>query len=204
VIHVEIIDSCPIFAYGLHDVLCADGMVVTGALDGSGAHPHPLSDVIVADPEVFRGRDEVRQLRQLAQARPLIVLTIELVSGRAPAYLRAGAATVLSKQQQPDVIVAAIRACARPADETAPPAAPDTAAVRTGDRASQLSEREEQVLRQIAWGLTHDQVARRLGISRHTVDTYVKRIRAKLGVGNKAELTRVAMLGQRERMDLAG
>ena len=58
-----------------------------------------------------------------------------------------------------------------------------------------LSEREEQVLRQIAHGLTHGQIATRLGISPHTVDTYVKRIRAKLGVGNKAELTRVALLG---------
>jgi len=28
------------------------------------------------------------------------------------------------------------------------------------------------------------------------VDTYVKRIRAKLGVGNKAELTRAALLGR--------
>jgi hypothetical protein len=27
------------------------------------------------------------------------------------------------------------------------------------------------------------------------VDTYVKRIRVKLGAGNKAELTRVALLG---------
>ena len=57
-----------------------------------------------------------------------------------------------------------------------------------------LSEREEQVLRQISRGLTHGQIATRLGISPHTVDTYVKRIRAKLGVGNKAELTRAALL----------
>ena len=39
-------------------------------------------------------------------------------------------------------------------------------------------------------------MAARLGISPHTVDTYVKRIRVKLGVGNKAELTRAALLGQ--------
>jgi DNA-binding CsgD family transcriptional regulator len=59
-----------------------------------------------------------------------------------------------------------------------------------------LSEREGQVLRQISRGLTHGQIATRLGISPHTVDTYVKRIRAKLGAGNKAELTRAALLGQ--------
>ena len=38
--------------------------------------------------------------------------------------------------------------------------------------------------------------SRRLGISAHTVDTYVKRIRSKLAVGNKAELTRAAVLGR--------
>ncbi|KOU53780.1 hypothetical protein ADK54_03590 [Streptomyces sp. WM6378] len=59
--------------------------------------------------------------------------------------------------------------------------------------AGALSVRERQVLRLLADGLTHDQAARRLGISRHTVDTYVKRIRAKLALGNKAELVKAAM-----------
>jgi len=36
----------------------------------------------------------------------------------------------------------------------------------------------------------------RRGISPNTVDTYVKRIRAKLGAGNKADLTRAALLGR--------
>jgi DNA-binding CsgD family transcriptional regulator len=57
-----------------------------------------------------------------------------------------------------------------------------------------LSERERQVLTCIGTGYTHDQTARRLGISPHTVDTYVKRIRGKLGIGNKAELARAAFM----------
>ncbi|GGQ08173.1 hypothetical protein GCM10010266_34320 [Streptomyces griseomycini] len=59
--------------------------------------------------------------------------------------------------------------------------------------AAPLSQREQEVLQFIASGLTHDQVARQVGISRHTVDTYVKRVRTKFGVRNKAELTRVAL-----------
>jgi two-component system invasion response regulator UvrY len=58
---------------------------------------------------------------------------------------------------------------------------------------SGLTARENEVLAHIAAGHTHGQVARMLGISRHTVDTYVKRVRKKLGVGNKADLTRAAM-----------
>jgi DNA-binding CsgD family transcriptional regulator len=56
-----------------------------------------------------------------------------------------------------------------------------------------LSPREEETLDLIARGFTHAQVARRMGISKATVDTYVERIRGKLQVGNKAELTRAAM-----------
>ncbi|HWH00130.1 MAG TPA: helix-turn-helix transcriptional regulator [Pilimelia sp.] len=61
------------------------------------------------------------------------------------------------------------------------------------DASQALSGRERQVLGCIANGFTHHQTARKLGISPHTVDTYIKRIRGKLGVGNKAELTRAAV-----------
>ncbi|MEV6233749.1 response regulator transcription factor [Saccharopolyspora shandongensis] len=56
-----------------------------------------------------------------------------------------------------------------------------------------LTRREQEVLRWIADGYTHSQAARRMGLSGATVDTYVKRIRAKLEVRNKAELTRKAI-----------
>ncbi|MFK4064317.1 response regulator transcription factor [Streptomyces sp. NPDC029674] len=42
-----------------------------------------------------------------------------------------------------------------------------------------LSHRERQVLAHIAAGLSHKQIARRLGISVHTVSTYLRRIRSK-------------------------
>jgi DNA-binding NarL/FixJ family response regulator len=56
-----------------------------------------------------------------------------------------------------------------------------------------LSQREEEVLRMIASGLTHRQTGTKLGISTHTVDTYVRRVKKKLNIANKAELTRAAM-----------
>ena len=110
-------------------------------------------------------------------------------------YLRAGATAVVSKQDSGQTLVETVRAVAegfaatRRGDSTAD----DPTAYQSPQ--ANLSDREEQVLRQISRGLTHGQIATRLGISPHTVDTYVKRIRAKLRVGNKAELTRVALLG---------
>jgi DNA-binding NarL/FixJ family response regulator len=105
-------------------------------------------------------------------------------------YLEAGAVAVISKQEDVNTLVQAIRGVVRPEVINVPPQGIEAA--RAG---AALSEREMQVLRYIASGYTHSQAATRLGISQHTVDTYVKRIRAKLAVGNKAELTRAAIIG---------
>lgn len=59
-----------------------------------------------------------------------------------------------------------------------------------------LSQREEQVLRHIAHGHTHLATARRIGISVHTVDAYLRRIRAKTGLRTQAELIRLVLLSE--------
>ena len=56
-----------------------------------------------------------------------------------------------------------------------------------------ISPREREVLGWISSGLTHGQTATRMGITKATVDTYVERLRRKLGAGNKADLTRAAV-----------
>lgn len=61
------------------------------------------------------------------------------------------------------------------------------------DDQPQLTPREQETLGYIAHGFTHTQTARRMGVSQATVDTYVKRIRQKLCLGNKADLTRKAI-----------
>ncbi|OIK01657.1 response regulator transcription factor [Streptomyces monashensis] len=56
-----------------------------------------------------------------------------------------------------------------------------------------LSPREQETLHHIAAGRTYLQTARLMGLSQHTVDAYLRRIRAKLNVHCTAELTRVAI-----------
>ncbi|MEU0007246.1 helix-turn-helix transcriptional regulator [Streptomyces sp. NPDC006314] len=56
-----------------------------------------------------------------------------------------------------------------------------------------LAPRERETLRHIAAGRTYLQTARHMGLSTHTVDAYLRRIRAKLNITNTAELTRVAI-----------
>ncbi|MFD6972505.1 response regulator transcription factor [Streptomyces sp. NPDC059949] len=45
----------------------------------------------------------------------------------------------------------------------------------------------------MAAGHTYLQTARQMGLSKHTVDAYLRRIRAKLNVHTTAELTRLAV-----------
>ena len=56
-----------------------------------------------------------------------------------------------------------------------------------------LTARERDVLVMIAQGMTHKQIGTRLNLTKSTVDTYVYRLRQKLGGGNKAQLTRLAI-----------
>ena len=56
-----------------------------------------------------------------------------------------------------------------------------------------LTPRERDVLVMVARGLTHRQIGTKLNLSKATVDTYVHRVRQKVGHVNKAGLTRIAI-----------
>ncbi len=56
-----------------------------------------------------------------------------------------------------------------------------------------LSNREIQVLKRIAMGLSNREIAENYNLSIKTVDTYRYRLLRKLNLKNNAELTRFAM-----------
>lgn len=58
---------------------------------------------------------------------------------------------------------------------------------------SELSPREREVLVHFAHGLTYRQIARQMGIAINTVDTYLRRIRGKVGAVSSADLVRFAI-----------
>lgn len=60
-------------------------------------------------------------------------------------------------------------------------------------QADSLTRRERDVLVMVAEGLTHKQIGTKLSLTKATVDTYVQRVRQKVGPGNKADLTRLAI-----------
>lgn len=205
-IQVAIVDDHPVARRGLQSILAEAGdiqvsvAVATPAelsLDGPGAGP---PDVIMLD---LYHNDEpcLDVIASLRQDHKVLVVS---ASGRPSDVLgaiRAGACGYVTKLADPPMLIAAVHTVANGgfalssqlADilqgeltrvPAAAEAAPDTPA---------LSPREEEALNLIAQGLTHAQAASRMGVSRATIDTYVERIRAKLHIGNKAELARAAM-----------
>ena len=56
-----------------------------------------------------------------------------------------------------------------------------------------LSNREQEVLRGVAYGYTNRQIAEHLGISVKSVETYRYRLSDKLDFGSRAELVRFAL-----------
>jgi DNA-binding NarL/FixJ family response regulator len=197
VIRVDILDPCPIFIYGLTQVLRGAGIQVLGSRTKPAQQFDWHADVSLIDPETLAAGQAADYVAGVAKFNTVLVVTNDTASPAIWVLRRAGAAGVVSKCEPADEIIDAIRAVATGATWLGPALA-DSAATRDDEtekrQSGTLSKREEQVLRQISCGLTHGQVAYRLGISQHTVDTYVKRIRSKLGLGNKAELTRAALV----------
>ncbi|WP_327261239.1 helix-turn-helix transcriptional regulator [Streptomyces sp. NBC_01232] len=66
-------------------------------------------------------------------------------------------------------------------------------APQTEAAATTLAPREQEALQHIAAGCTYLQTARHMGLSKHTVDAYLRRIRAKLNINTTAEMTRLAI-----------
>lgn len=184
----------------LAGILNNEGIRVLATRNAPLQHPDWLVDVSIVDPLTLPPDEAVSYVSGLARFIKVLLLTNSLAHDiDDPAVLdlkHAGAVGVVSKCQEADVIIDAVRTVATGAKWVGSEPVGCSAPEDAEDRLSAvLSRREEQVLRQISGGLTHSQVARRLGISQHTVDTYVKRIRAKLQLGNKAELTRAAFMG---------
>ncbi|CAM3577706.1 response regulator transcription factor [Kibdelosporangium persicum] len=145
------------------------------------------SDVTVVD--VGRRSDDhvLRGISALADRFDLLVVSESLHAADARALRSAGAAAHLTWSAPEDAFPSAVRDVAR---------GEHRAAGRTTGRLEPLrplSDREREVLGYLASGHTHAQTATRMGVSKGTVETYVARIRTKLGVANKAELALAAL-----------
>lgn len=142
----------------------------------------------------------VERLRAAAPSARVIVVTMH----DDPAYVRSamamGASGFVHKSAADSELVSAVRAVAR-----------GRVFIDVGDAATletilspkvpapgaspidTLSEREREVLRQVALGYTNQRIANEVGLSVKTVESYRARLMKKLGLRDRADLVRLAM-----------
>jgi DNA-binding NarL/FixJ family response regulator len=176
--------------------------VVDDAADGLAAVEvarRRSADVVLMDIRMPRldGLEATRRLAGQGVEHPIDVIVVttfdldEYVFGA----LRAGAAGFLLKDASPDTLIAAIRAVAAGHGLIAPvvtrrliarfaASAPDPARSHELER---LSEREREVLLEVAYGRSNGQIARRLFIEEATVKSHVSSILLKLGLQSRVQ-----------------
>ncbi len=111
--------------------------------------------------------------------------------------LKAGATGYVTKDCEPEILMAAIRKVAAHGKYIAPEIAEkivfDAASTAQRPLHSQLSDRESEVFRLLTSGKSVNEIAAQLAISNKTVSTHKLRLLEKLNLSSLADLMRYAM-----------
>ncbi|HUG93060.1 MAG TPA: response regulator transcription factor [Planctomycetaceae bacterium] len=207
-----VVDDHALFRRGLVEVLAQESNVdvVGEAADGREASEKVRAltpDVVCMDLNM-KGQDGITATAYLTQEAPstrVLILTVSEEPADLFNALRVGARGYVVKTSTTTEIVDAIRQVhqgwvvlspamaprmmsdlARPPQAAAPPAAarergPDD------DLAWQLTNREHDVLRLVARGMSNAEIAESLFVSENTVKTHIKNILGKLQVKNRRQ-----------------
>ncbi len=201
-IRVLLVDDQPLVRAGLRLILepepdlaivaeCADGDEVLAAV--TTYRP----DVVVMDVRMRRmdGATATRLLAEHETPPPVLILTTFDDDETVGAALGAGAAGFILKDAPGEDIVRAVRSVAQGSAWLDPQVAGrvlatyrrrHTSAHRARQHLEALSERERDVLREVATGATNTEIAATLYISEATVKTHLGNLLAKLGLRDRA------------------
>jgi DNA-binding NarL/FixJ family response regulator len=199
-IRIVIADDHFIVRQGLAALLVArNGMEVIGeAATGREAVDlaHTLQpDVILMD-MIMPEMDGPQAINLIVQENPkarILVLTSFGESKQISSAIEAGALGYLLKDSMPDDLLHAIRSVYRgnlvmPQDLALKMMHPQP----TMPEIDQLTERETDVLRLLAQGLSNQEIAMHLHISTTTVRSHISSILLKLGVSNRTQAALIA------------
>jgi NarL family two-component system response regulator LiaR len=207
-ITILIVDDHAIVRKGVRGYLEVqpDLAVVGEAADGEEAArivTELVPDVVLMD-LVMPGMDGVEAARRIRDASPrtqIVVLTSHHEDGHIFPAIKAGAISYLLKDVDSEALAEAVRAAARGEAIIHPRVAARMVAELRGARDevasafAELTDREMDVLRLIAEGLSNSVIAERLVLSEKTVKGYVSNILGKLHL---ADRTQAAVYAWRE------
>lgn len=202
-IRVVLVDDHAVVRMGFRLLLQAQGgfEVVGEAADGETLLrelPHWAADVIVMDLTMpgLGGLETLRRLRSRDPVPGVLVLSAHDDAAYPRRALNAGALGFLGKRSAPEALPEAVRAVAQGRRYLDPQTAQALALSQFDGNTSPfdaLSEREFEVFTRLARGRSVQEIAQALSLSPSTVGTHLYNVKQKLGAGNQAELTLLAL-----------
>ena len=160
-------------------------------------------DIVVVDVTmpVLNGLKATRKLKETRPHVKILTLTRHSDDGYLQELLRAGASGYVLKQSSSTELLRGIRAIARGGNYLDPTIAGRVMGSFSRRIANScqfakqsLSERESEVLRQIAWGYSNKEIAARMSISIKTVEAHKANAMRKLDMGSRIDIVRFAIL----------
>ena len=159
-------------------------------------------DVVVMDVTMPRlnGLKATAKLKQCCPEVNVLTLTRHTEDGYLKELLRAGASGYVLKQSASIELLRAIRAVAKGGNYLDPAVAGKVMsfagkpARASADAGNDLSDREAEVLRFIAWGYSNKEIGARLDISVKTVEAHKANCMKKLGLTSRIDIVRFALL----------
>lgn len=201
-VRIFLVDDHSLCRSGLTELLEGrGGMKVTGAT-GQPEQVLPMlreqqADLLVLDLRLAQsdGLSLLRQLRAEGCDIPVVILTMSAAEDDLAAALRAGVKGYLLKDMEPEAVIESIARAARGELVVAPVMATKLAQMWQGgqkgslkrDLVATLTEREREVLEQVALGKSNKAIAQALDISHNTVKLHVRHIMAKLDLNSRVE-----------------
>ncbi len=199
---VLIVDDHAVVRAGLRQIILEanEPFVVEEAADAAGALDKLRADTwdLVLLDVAMPGRNGIEFIKQVKaewKRLPVLVLSMYPEDQYALRALRAGASGYMTKETAPDELLAAIRRVGRGGRYVSEQLA-DLLIARFDESDlphRDLSDREFEVLRLIASGLTATEIAETLALSVKTISTYRTRILEKMHMHSNAELTHYAV-----------
>lgn len=186
---VAVIGDCPLFRYGVSRLIGTAPdlhLVVTApsiqAADGS-LH---RADVVLMDLQQSPPRlaATVAELRERGHA---VIVTSSAARIDAAQAIRAGAGGYLSRQAEGEELLTAIRVVGSGRSYVSAPAD------HLLEESPHFTDREQDILRLVVVGATDQEIADKLCISKHTVQSHLDRIGEKTGHRRRSDLTRLAI-----------